>query len=883
MWEIVTPSTQAEEQLLRGARTGKATDCAGLKDADKNVNPEFLRALLLGYAGFESKGQVVVPAGAIRLANARVNGELDLSHLGSISRPLPALFLTSCIIEGAIDLSGTAIGEVHLQQCQVHAIRAARANVFGQLTLRDLALPKGAEIDLDDIAVAHSLCLEVSAIEEKPRGKEADESNPPRLGTIALRRASVGGQLEITGMFCGAEKKAISAEGVVVAGPAILNRIDALGEVKFSGGKIGGQFELGDSALTVEQGCALNLDDAEIGGDLSLQDDLKIRGQAHFVGAKVSGQFIVGRVSIADAAGYAVVADRAEISDGVFLKASMTAHGEVRFPGAVIGGEFSIRGAELNALDIAPHVALNIQDASVGLLVICDGMLQVSRGENKEETGRPTAIKGIVHAYGLKAQGIVAIKSYLEVGKRQGLDLHGLLNFRNLKAGSFSLAASSLQPTDVSAGWHEDLDCVLSLSHAEIAGTLAVGLDQPTEKPEASREERAEGETAAKPSRGVIDLRGAKVRTLDDKNGAGWGKSPYENSEGQIASGVALLLDGLVYDRIETTAAKADKAELKPPKALLHRAFHAVGTMRRLRWILKADEGLIESRCKFVERMYRGRPPTTATFFPQPYRALAATLREMGHGYAARRVLARMERDAINGSPDSGISRSFSRLYDHTFGFGYSSWKAAMTLLAIWLLASGVFWVSKNYETLTDFFHAGAEAAITSAASFGFAPDRATAGGAGHPAAEKVMGQSGPPITLAEGAPVASSPAVSAKESESSVLLTCSYIETKGKVAFECRDEAGKLVRPPTPRVALRKIFANEQGPHEWAPACDIPVWLYALDVMVPVLNLRAESSCGFLAGAPLYWHLFRLFVTFAGAIAIPLAALTFSGLLQRE
>lgn len=65
------------------------------------------------------------------------------------------------------------------------------------------------------------------------------------------------------------------------------------------------------------------------------------------------------------------------------------------------------------------------------------------------------------------------------------------------------------------------------------------------------------------------------------------------------------------------------------------------------------------------------------------------------------------------------------------------------------------------------------------------------------------------------------------------------------------------------------------------APPCESPAWFYAIDAMLPIIDLGVESGRGFLDGAGC-WQLFKLFVAIAGAIAIPLAALTFAGLLQR-
>jgi hypothetical protein len=333
-------------------------------------------------------------------------------------------------------------------------------------------------------------------------------------------------------------------------------------------------------------------------------------------------------------------------------------------------------------------------------------------------------------------------------------------------------------------------------------------------------------------AQGEVSFSGARAGTLDDDWNRGWGDMPTSPSpalagEGRGGgswpssdasptgplpnpppqgrerefSGVALMLDGFVYERIEIDGAH-------PPPAQQSNFLH--------RWrdrLFYADRALIETRLACIDRMYRGEAAAQHSFFPQPYRELAATLRDMGRGYAARRILYEMEKKSLLGSPDSPVSRFCFRLYGAAFGFGYSSWRATGTVLALWLFATAGFAIARQYETLGQFLDEPTVSSIYSS----------------------------PPLASAT----------------SSV--------------------AAKGLHP----AALKKIFASEQGPHDWAPPCDAPPWLYAIDAMLPIIDLGVESGCGFLDGA-WGWHLFKLFVAIAGGVAIPLAALTFTGLLQR-
>jgi hypothetical protein len=753
MGALMEPNTKAESLLAEKAGMGEEASCVG-PDEDRKIRPAFLRALMLGLATDKAGGESVRPIGVARLTGATVTGDLNLSLLGSAGAPLPGLILNRCTIEGRVDLSGARLGEVDLRWCHLKEFRAPRAHIDGQLMLFRLTLPEGAAIDLDHAIVAHWLNIERCEAEARkkdgaPASNGAAGEEAPRLGAITLRSASIGADLSLQHLRCGGFQFAINAQNLVVSGTLTLSDANTVGEVRFAGAKIGGQLNVSGATLTAgESGMALNAQGADIGG-------------------------------------------------GVFLAQATSARGEVSFAGAKIGGQLNVIGATLTAGESG--FALNLTYASVGSLFIRDAAAEKGRA--------PVKITGILFAPDLIVSSGVSIDTEPGKGANRCLILDGAMDFRNLKAASFTLTEASIRPNEKSAEHHKaraaDFDLVLRLSHAEITGKLTIRLDDTSET-------RRVAAPCGEKSKGVVDLGGAKIGTLDDDWNRGWGDAPKQNADKRIASGVACLLDGLVYDRIEIDG-RSDPPELPKDRNFLRQ------------WrdnLFRADRQLIRYRLDFVERMYRGELVAQGTFFPQPYRELAATLRDMGRGYAARSVLGNMEWRSLHAATDSRVSGLFSRLYGKTYGFGYSSPRALGTLFAVWLFAWVGFAIAENYET-----------------PWRLIPER-------------------PVATLDQAPPPA---------------------ENSSKID----------AKPMTPRaaahpVALRKIFAAEQGPYDWAPACESAAWLYAIDVMLPILDLKVESGCGFLDEA-WGWHLFRLVVTVLGAITIPLAALTFTGLLQRS
>ncbi|MFE9684071.1 oxidoreductase [Streptomyces sp. NPDC006285] len=100
----------------------------------RTVRAEVLAALLLG-ANSTPQGAVA----ALSLAGARITGSLDLAG-GDIAH---AVHLTSCRLEGAVRLRGSATRTIRMNDCHVPDVDAQMARVEGRFDLRGTTLTGG--------------------------------------------------------------------------------------------------------------------------------------------------------------------------------------------------------------------------------------------------------------------------------------------------------------------------------------------------------------------------------------------------------------------------------------------------------------------------------------------------------------------------------------------------------------------------------------------------------------------------------------------------------------------------------------------------------------------------------------------------------------------
>ncbi|MEO6981992.1 MAG: hypothetical protein ABI072_02625, partial [Edaphobacter sp.] len=174
------------------------------------------------------------------------------------------------------------------------------------------------------------------------------------------------------------------------------------GEVGARGISVGGQLSMGGATITNPKARALNLDAANIDGDVLLDEGFKATGSVHGFGLRVAGMLSMKGAILFDADGTALTLDRATVSGSVFLGNGFKAVGKVRAVGISVAGQFSMKAA---TLDNGSSDALSLDNASIG------GSLFLSNGF--KATGR-------VRAVGIRVVGQVSLKDATFVN-RNGL------------------------------------------------------------------------------------------------------------------------------------------------------------------------------------------------------------------------------------------------------------------------------------------------------------------------------------------------------------------------------------------------------------------------------------------------------------------------------
>ena len=209
-------------------------------------------------------------AGAVRLLDAKIGGQLDLANAVLTNDRGPALHADSLTVGSDVRLmvkeaKGSGAGGV---------VRLLGAHIGGQLTLAGAVLlnDSGPALHADSLTVDNSALLTM---------KEAKGSGA--RGAVRLLGAHIGGQLTLAGaVLVNDSGPALSADRLTVDSSARLTVKEAKGSgersvVRLVGAHIGGQLDLADAVLLNDSGPALDADGLTVDGD-ALLDAKEVRG-----------------------------------------------------------------------------------------------------------------------------------------------------------------------------------------------------------------------------------------------------------------------------------------------------------------------------------------------------------------------------------------------------------------------------------------------------------------------------------------------------------------------------------------------------------------------------------------------------------------------------
>ncbi|WP_370153630.1 hypothetical protein [Streptacidiphilus sp. EB129] len=270
---------------------------AGRWGADRTVRGEVVAALLLG-AGARTPGCV----GAVRIAGARITGELAVDH-GMVAVPL---LLQACRFDGPVSLDEAVTASIDLSGSWLTTFSAYGARVRGSLDLHDAVVHGTPEraVHADGITVDGSLLAEGITVK----------------GSFCVINAVIGGQVQLnraTLTNSAPGGRSLNAGGIRVGRSVLANGLVALGAVRLPGAHIGSALILDGATLTDVE------DDAFSGADMTVASSVYFR------------------------------------RDRPRGKVPFTAHGTVRLVGARISGGLHFSGARLERIPPAVTTAAN--------------------------------------------------------------------------------------------------------------------------------------------------------------------------------------------------------------------------------------------------------------------------------------------------------------------------------------------------------------------------------------------------------------------------------------------------------------------------------------------------------------------------------------------
>lgn len=824
----MSPKNRGELLLARCFALDEPCELGNESEADRRVRGPFLRALVTGRVHNnklfhrrvavgrtqDQRDDKIPIAARLMLRGATIADGLDFSHAGCAETPLPHLDISSCTIDGPINITGGVLGGGLILNDTVinDAITGRGARISGDVSIRSVSNPA---IDFSGARIGGRLKLEAPV----PLQAAAREA------WLTLDEAEINGAVELVDVSLMGRCPGISACYASFGSTIVIRSAktqSTMSGFHLTGATIRGDLSLQGVTLKSDgssAGLPLKADHTEIKGDVRFKSDVTFhfssQGTVYLNGAAIHGLLWFEGAdlkaeeafrSTGNATSLALDASGAKIRGGAFFMPGggrrSTAQGELRFVGATISGQLRFAGAALKAGATPAPSATNTHDANVNHQSSLSLTLQSARIEggvfltDSSVLNMPCEIEGVVSFVEARIAHFTC-RLENDSGIHPAVLIRGLMRLdRAVVSGATNLSSVSLLPEQPGTAGipiaeairlHRQLQelhprTILSAAHTEFGQRLKIRLDKGSWEALSPTTTRSIAGCHADDrlnSQGVIDLQGAKVHTLDDLDGGGFGSTK-----------VCLDLDGFVYERLQD----ADR----PPEPALQKVWRSIA----------GKTHIAEDRLSFLNRMYAGNAPTPTTFKPQPYEQLAKVLRAEGYPLDADHVACKKRTLLARCSHLGFVSRFSSLIWGFGFGHGYSPRRAACVVVLLFVIAFGF-----SYFAMKE----------------------------GAPA----------PVHLAQ-AETADPPDLSAP----SPKRTAALVRAKDGVADFDRNGYGE---------------------------CRAKAELFALDLMLPLVDLRQESMCALRPDADGYFHWWKAIITILGWIVVPLAALTFSGVLKRD
>jgi len=346
-------------KLLKLAKEkfGETLTKAEIKLLDKVINAELadysideerrLRAGIIEWLCSDKKATELITHRGICLEGASIDSQLNLAYL-NIQFPL---YFEKCNIPEEIELHSSRLRELYLGGCHVGSLSAYGLEVDGHVFLRNGFEAKGevnftgatikGDFDCSNGHFIHPNGNAINLSRARVKGNVLFANGFKSKGVVVMINSHIEGSLICRrGKFIKSHesKKAINASRLICGGDVLLKGgFRAVGEVCFSGGTVGGNFDCFDSKFYKHNGDALNAEALNVGGGIFLMG--KFKGEVRLLGATVGQSLECHGGDFDNPNGYTINADSANIDRNIFLRNDFKSNGEVNLVGAKIGGD----------------------------------------------------------------------------------------------------------------------------------------------------------------------------------------------------------------------------------------------------------------------------------------------------------------------------------------------------------------------------------------------------------------------------------------------------------------------------------------------------------------------------------------------------------------
>lgn len=577
-----------------------------------------------------------------------------------------ALFLSGGRLDGMLRLRGATIGEalamdgLSIQQPGATAILADGLRLGGPWVMREAKI--AGEVRFASARIGGALLWEQADIRNAAIAVTADGATSD--GAWVLRRAVIHGPMRLRG----ASIKAIDAvslaitagsdgfnargadirgdlilDGAVMQGGLLLGRTQVTGELSAKGARIAGtgdDWAIAANGIIVGQGIAIagahlsggiaiagarieqginaskiriestgraiDADTVHVGGNWVMRGG-DIVGNVRFAGGNIDGQVAFTECHIRGGGELAIRADGAMIRGGWFMGRARL-HGLVRLPSARLGNEMRLRGTHI---EVASGPAVFASGVVIARELVLDGGF--------------TAIGGVV---------------------LDRAEIDGTLELSGSRIRSAALARSGPPPA-------QPHDPVLVARYDAIAvGLVDARLDR------LIMPEMAEHRPV-----GIVDLSRARVGSYEDSAAAWPPPRAQRRRDATTADLDHLVLDGFVYDHLETPTGTDDRGR---------RSESAAGM--RTRWLEAQSHDAVATHFK-----------------PQAWVHLSERLAAQGFHDDARDIaIERLRRQRRSASATRGACVQ-GWLLDVFALYGYNPWRT-VTWMAMFVGLFGCVW-----------------------------------------------------------------------------------------------------------------------------------------------------------------------------------------------